>query len=365
MAKRQETSPQIPSRTPHTTIATLAAHLKLSRATVTHVLNGRADEQRIRPETQQRVLEAARDLGYRPNASARAVRAGRFGNIALIQSLIGAYLPGELLYGVTTAITKKNLHLVMTQVPDIAADDEAYLSQMVRELSADGVLINRHVGFPPTFLERISRLRIPAVLVNVQQEFDCIHPDEVMGGRLAAEALLRLGHTRIAYVDTAIMEEPHFSRRDRRAGYEQAMATAGRMPLVHPIPQDWRIANRPEAAPQIGTDGRVEAARALLAGPNQPTAVVAYEMAEAMAVVHAAHFQGLRVPEDLSVVVFHHWVDDSYFLPFHTIYNAMTEVGVGAVEMILEKIETPEVPVPTRVVPVRLLDGATCLPPHH
>src|SRR5215467_9986205 len=91
-------------RSGHPTIATIAAHLGLSRATVTHVLNGRATEQRIRPETQARVLEVARELGYRANASARAVRAGRFGSVALIQSQRGQYLPDELLHGLTSAI---------------------------------------------------------------------------------------------------------------------------------------------------------------------------------------------------------------------------------------------------------------------
>lgn len=110
-------------RPPHPTIATIATHMGLSRATMTHVLNGRATQQRISAETQRRVLEVAQDMGYRANASARAIRAGRFGNIALIQSLLGAYLPQELLYGLTTAIPDKDLHLVMTQVPDVVIDD--------------------------------------------------------------------------------------------------------------------------------------------------------------------------------------------------------------------------------------------------
>ena len=70
----------------HPTLATLAEHLGLSRATVTHVMNGRGTAQRIRPETQKRVREAAQALGYRANPSARAVRAGRFGSVALIRS---------------------------------------------------------------------------------------------------------------------------------------------------------------------------------------------------------------------------------------------------------------------------------------
>ena len=147
----------------HPTIATLAEHLGLSRATVTHVLNGRGDTQRISPKTQQRVREAAQALGYRANASARAVRAGRFGNIALIQSLWGQYLPPELLFGLTRALADQDLHLVLSQVPDPVIEDETYLPHTLNELSVDGVLLNRHVASSPGYLETILRLRIPAI----------------------------------------------------------------------------------------------------------------------------------------------------------------------------------------------------------
>ena len=361
MEQEQETGPETDlmssARTAHPTIATIAAHMGVSRATVTHVLNGRGAEQRIRPETQRRVLEVAQELGYRANASARAIRAGRFGNIALIQSLSGQYMPGELLHGLTKAIANKDLHLVLTQVPDVVIEDASYLPHTMRELSVDGVLVNRHVGSSQPFMERIRRLRIPAIFLNVQQEFDCIRPDDLMGGRIAVEFLLHLGHERIAYVDTEVPEDPHYSRLDRRAGYEQAMVSAGKVPRVHRLPQDWRAPGQPSL------DRRVEAARSLLDRADRPTAVLAYELAESMAVVHAAHLLGLGIPEDLSIVQFHHWIDDRFFLPLHTVYNAMMEVGEGAVGMLLAKMENPEIALPARVVPERLLDGATCAPP--
>jgi len=352
-----------PARRNHATMATVAAHLGLSRATVAHVLNGRAEAQRIPYETQNRVREAARELGYRPNPSARAVRAGRFGNIALVQSLRHRYLPEELLYGVTTAIASKKLHLVMTQVTDSVINEETYLPQTMEALSADGVLVNRHAGFPQSFLDRIHELRVPAVFLNVRQEFDCVYPDEVMGGRLATEALLHLGHEHIAYIETEAATISHFSRNDRRTGYEQAMAAAGRTPDVRRIPQEWRPAGRSGAGIPCGVDARVEAARSLLANADRPTGVVAYEIAEAMALVHAAHHLGLRIPEDLSIVVFHHWIDDRFFLPFHTVCNVMAEVGMDAVNMLMEKIENPQIVFPARSVPVRMLEGATCLCP--
>src|SRR5207247_9755473 len=101
------------------TSASIAARMGLARATVTQVLNGRAVEQRIPPETRQRVLKAAQELGYRANASARAIRAGRFGSIALVQSQLGQYLPAELLNGLTTAMAARDLHLVLTHVANV------------------------------------------------------------------------------------------------------------------------------------------------------------------------------------------------------------------------------------------------------
>jgi len=344
-------------RSGHPTIATIAAHMGLSRATVTHVLNGRGTEQRIRPETQQRVLEVARELGYRPNASARAVRAGRFGNVAQIQSQLGEYLPSELLYGLTIAMAAHNVHLVLAHVPNVDASGENYVAHTMRELSADGVFVNRHGFAPAPFLNRIQELRIPAVFLNSKQEFDAVYPDDLRGGALATEYLLGLGHERIAYVETAPRRRPHYSEYDRRAGYELAIKEAGRTPWLHLLPIAWRTDEDP------GTDARVEAAIRLLAGPGRPTAVVAYELTEALAVVHAALALGLRIPKDLSLVQFHHRSDDCCFLPMHTVSNMMREVGEAAAALLMEKIETPDRPLPSKAIPEILLKGATCAPP--
>jgi LacI family transcriptional regulator len=357
MASEPDANTAMSSRTPYPTIATIAAHIGVSRATVTHVLNGKGTEQRIRPETQRRVLDAAQKLGYRANTSARAIRSGRFGNIALIQSLLGQYLPNELLNGLTRAIADKDLHLVLTQVPEPVIDEESYLPHTMRDLSVDGVLINRHAGSSLPYLERIHTLRIPAVFLNVRQEFDCVHPDDIMGGRIATEFLLRLGHERIAYVETEEPENRHYSKDDRRAGYEQVMQSAGKTPRVHVLPKDWQMAG------ELSADRRVQAAQQWLARDDRPTAIIAYELAEAMAVARAACVLRLRIPEDLSLIQFHHWIDDRFFVPIQTVSNAMDQVGIQAVDMLLEKIENPDVPLPASVVPVTMLGGATCMPP--
>jgi LacI family transcriptional regulator len=345
-------------RSGHPTIATIAEETGLSRATVTHVLNGRAAEQRIRPETGQRVLAAAQELGYRANPSARAIRAGRFGSVALVQSQLGEYLPAELLHGLTTGMAARDLNLVLTHVANVDESSESYLAQVQRALSVDGVFINRHGDSTPSFLERIRRLRIPAVFLNSKQEADCVYPDELHGGQLAVEYLLRLGHERIAYLETEERRLPHYSERDRRCGYERAMALAGRRSWVRQIPVEWRSAGDGHA------DERVKAVMALLERSDRPTAVVAYELTESLAVVRAALQLGLRIPEDLSLIHFHHQLSDRYFLPIHTVSNMMQQVGEGAVAMLLEKIENPEQELPSQAIPEALLEGATCMPPH-
>lgn len=338
----------------HPTIATLAEHLGLSRATVTHVLNGRGDTQRISTKTQQRVREAVQELGYRANPSARAIRAGRFGSVALIQSLWGQYLPPELLHGLLSAIEAQDLHLVLSQVQDQVIADESYLPHTVRELAVDGVLLNRHLGFSPAYLEKVQRLQIPAISLNVKQEVDAIHPDDYHGGQLATTFLLQLGHEKIAFIDSDEPLNQHYSKQDRRQGYEAAMQAAGRAPQVHLIPKLWHHTT--------ADDERIAEAMRLLSGASRPTAIVAYELTEAMAFVHAAHQLGLKVPADLSVVLFHSRLDNRYFLPFHTISNQMEQVGRGAVAMLLEKIQNPTIALPTRAIPAALLEGMTCRP---
>jgi LacI family transcriptional regulator len=285
------------------------------------------------------------------------VRAGRFGNVALIQSQLGEYLPPELLYGLTTAMAARDVRLMLTHVPNVDASGEDYMAHTMRELSADGVFVNRHGFAPAPYLDRSLELRIPAVFLNSKQEFDAAYPDDLRGGALATQYLLSLGHERIAYIETEPRRRPHYSEYDRRAGYERAIKEAGQTPWLYLLPIEWRTED------DTVSDARVEAAIRLVKGPDRPTAVVAYELTESMAVVRAALMLGLRIPEDLSLIHFHNRVDDRCFLPIHTVSNRMREVGEGAVVLLMEKIESPDRPLPSKVVPEVLLEGATCAPP--
>jgi LacI family transcriptional regulator len=184
------------------------------------VLNGRADELRSRPETQQRVREAVVKLGYRPNASTRAMQSGRFGSAALIQSAHRIFLPSSLLLGLSEELNRRPMRLMVAESADAEISEAVYLPNVMRELSVDGLLVNVLLDVPPELLDKIHVLRVPEVWINADGPADCVFPDDFRSGVQATEHLLKLGHKRIAFVcptDPAYSDEKkHYSVRAKR-----------------------------------------------------------------------------------------------------------------------------------------------------
>jgi LacI family transcriptional regulator len=207
------------------TIAQIARQVGLGTSTVSHVLNGRGAELQIRATTQERVFEAARELGYRPNASARAMRSGRFGSAALIQSAYRLYLPNGLLFGLTEGLSQRNMRLTVAEAVDTHWECTADLPQVMRELSVDGLLINTLLNAPPSLLETVRASRVPAVWINLDQPEDCVFPDDFRGAQVATKHLLKLEHRNIAFIKAGPYEQEltHYSIAARRGGYEKAM----------------------------------------------------------------------------------------------------------------------------------------------
>jgi DNA-binding LacI/PurR family transcriptional regulator len=104
----------------------IAHELGLAQSTVSHVLNGRGDELGIRAQTQLRVREAAKDMGYLPNISARAMRSGRFGSAALIQSVNRVFMPAALLLGLTQELNRRQMRLMVAETADVEVGQDFY-----------------------------------------------------------------------------------------------------------------------------------------------------------------------------------------------------------------------------------------------
>jgi LacI family transcriptional regulator len=277
---------------PRITILDIAREVGVTAATVSNVLNGRNLENR--PSSKKRaeqIREVADRLGYRPNLAARSMRAPIGKSLALLTSAkpdLSGYFAPTLLTGAAAAAAEQGCRLVFASWPDEELTDPRHMSRLMMELGVDGVLLNYIIQAPAELEELLQRYDIPAVWVNTKRPRDCVHPDDVAGGRAMAEHLLELGHRRIAYVHLGI--GAHYSTVDRAQGFATAMTTAGREPWceVHD-----RISSEPDQMAFL---------TALLSRPDRPTALALYGSQHPVHVFYAAARLGLRIPEDLSVV---------------------------------------------------------------
>jgi len=334
----------------------VAARLGVSQQAVSFAINDRPG---VNEQTRRRILRAAREMGYRPNGSARAIRQGAFGSIALLLSTDGgrSYLPSGLLNGIHDALVAGDMQLTVTKLPDDKLTDAGYVPRILRELSIDGLLINYTHEIPETMLKLIEGSDLPAIWLNNQRDHDCAYPDDLGMGREATEHLLGLGHRRIVYVDWGTpwsrLEEAHYSERERQEGYRRAMQDAG---LEAHVVRRKRSGEKDEALEPLF--------RELLEADDRPTAVLGYASGEAVAALLAGRALGLRVPEDLSLMTFS-------IGPARVGYRVMTSVdmpekrvGETAVQMLQTKLGEPRRKLqPKAVRSLGVIEGATAAPP--
>ncbi len=337
------------------TLKQVAELANVDAGTASRVLNRKAERAGIGRERARRVRQAARQLGYRPNAFARGVRAGRFGAAALVLSadLPGrSTLPQMLLSGLVRALERHNMHLTIAELLDEDLTDERFVPKLLREWMSDGLLVNYNREFPPRMVELVENHALPAVWINAKRDHDCVHPDDLNGGREATRRLLELGHRRITYVSFTSdrPEARHYSEVDRYEGYAQVMREAGQSTgMIHP---------RSPGASRDGRQTLYEAVERVLSGPRRPTAFVSYGFSTP--IVRAADRMGLSIPRDLSLIRFAGAGSEE--APA-TMVVPEAEIARQAVEMLMAKIEDPGRRLAPRAVPFGFHPGMSLAPP--
>jgi LacI family transcriptional regulator, galactose operon repressor len=304
---------------PRATIADVAARAGVGASTVSRVLNGG----QVSAPAHARVVAAMSDLAYRPRASARALALGATGTLGIVIPFFTHPSAIERVRGVLEAVDATPFELVLCNVADPAQRDE-YLGRRAPLDRTDGLLI---VSLAPRDDEVDAFLSAGAPVVLV----DADHPrlprvvvDDVAGGTLATRHLIDLGHERIGFVGDTNDPGYGFVASSRRlAGYREALEAA-------------EIAVVAELE-RFGPHGRQVAHRLtteLLSLPEPPTAIFAASDTQALGVLEAAGYEGVAVPDDLSVIGF----DDLEIAPYvglTTVRQPLHESGRRGVERLL------------------------------
>ncbi len=312
----------------------IAEEVGVSRTTVSLVLNN-VPGVRISSGTRQRIVEVARRLNYYPDAAARTLVSGRTQTIGFVlcqspdRIFADAFLP-EVLRGVGDAVQESGFRVLVHSVEDVIAPD-AYVG-LVREKQTDGIILSG----PRSDDRQLARLRaegFPIVLLGQLSgsDFPFVDVDNVGAAKQAVNHLLELGHRRIGMITNAPLT--YTAARDRLTGYRQVLEEAG-------VTYEQELVRYGDFREESG----FHAMRQLLSLAEPPTAVFVASDLVAFGALVAIKEQGLRVPDDVSLVGFDdvrlaHYVDP----PLTTVRLPAYGLGYQAATLLTQLIGTGSV----------------------
>lgn len=305
------------------TLTMVAQQAGVSVMTASRALSG---EGYISDKTKEKVLVAAAALGYTPNLPARVMRGSRTGVIGVLVNDLNSSVVNLIVGEITNIVRRAGLDmLIYNAVEDLGTSRSGGVS--ILKGMCDGLLL-----VLPRMKEGhaavLEKSQIPIVLVNywrADTTLPVVRGDNYVGARAAVRHLLELGHTRIAFV-TGSAYSGQSSERQR--GYSDALAEAG-------IKPDPRLVGAGTFSQQSG----LEAGRKLLAQAEPPTAIFCANDEMAYGVMDAARAQGLRLPEDLSIIGFDDIGASAHVHPaLTTIRQPLGRISEAAVQELLARI---------------------------
>jgi len=304
------------------TIEDVAQAAGVSRQTVSRATNNSGE---ISPQTRERVLRLAAEMGYRPSGIARSLATQRTHNLGLVVPDNANPFFSEVARGAEQVAHMAGYNVFLCNSDEDGERELAVLASL-EEKRVDGVVLCS----PRLDDDKLGALvmRHPtAVLVNRRLDgVAAVLVDDEVGGRMATEHLLQAGHRAVGFL--AGPSTSHSGRR-RGEGYRAALAAAG-------LPQDpdWV---RP-CSPTV--EGGQKIARELLAAHSELTALFCYNDLVAVGTLQACADLGRRVPQDLAVVGF----DDIPLAalvtpPLTTCRVPLQTLGERAMQLLLDRIE--------------------------
>lgn len=304
----------------------------VSRTTVSFVLNNIPDSN-IPETTRQKVIGAAKQLNYHPNASGRKLASGKSKMLGLVrlqsteQVFNDAFLL-QVFVGIEQAASQMGFHVLLKHLDHEKADE---YSQLITENHVDGIILSgplqndpeliklHNEGVPIILLGQMSNTDIPFVDVNAE-----------LGSRNAVEHLISCGHKRIAMITNAKLE--YSSAQQRKNGYLTALKNQN-------IQVDEELIKEGDFTPASG----YAAMKELLTISPAPTAVFVASDVVAIGAIQAIKKAGLRIPQDIEIIGFDDIPMAEFFdPPLSTVRLPAYDLGRVAGEKLIKMILSDE-----------------------
>ncbi|MBZ0286121.1 MAG: LacI family transcriptional regulator [Anaerolineae bacterium] len=329
------------------TLEKIAELAGVSPATVSRVVN---NYPHIRPEVRERVQQIITQTGFQPNVIARSLASDRSGIIGLVipnsprMVFTDPYF-ASLITGITQATNRSGLTLSLFLFHSKEEETRTIQSILTTGL-LDGVIITadrKEDSFLPRFAER----GLPFVLIGRPErhmQINYVDSDNVAGGYMAAEHLLKLGRRRVATIGS----DQNTAGDDRYTGYRNALET-------------YQFTVDPDlvAFGDFSMESGYSAMKTLL--PQHPDGVFVASDTMALGALRAIREAGLRVPDDISVVGFddlpHALQADP---PLTTIQHPIEQSGRLAVELLSTLLNEKDAPSRRTILPGKLIIRASC-----
>lgn len=306
------------------TIKDVAKLAGVSVSTVSRALSGRTF---VEEATKQRVMEAVKELRYRPNVLAKGLREGKFCTIALVVPDINSLFYPALSKSMEKAAYDRGYSLILCNTNN-DIEMEKHVVEMLANRGIAGIICMSVEDDISNLYEFQVRENIPVVLINRKGlgKLGTVMLDNEQGGYLMTKTLLENGHRKIAAMFDSIEKQRFLSRyHGCKRAMEEYGVTDYEKYFVYGIDT---------------IDGAYEHAVGILNREDRPTAFFAAIDMMAIGIYRAISEAGLRIPKDISVVGFDDiFVSEHMFPPLTTYHTPMEELAEKAIDMLIENKE--------------------------
>lgn len=305
------------------TIYDIAKAANVSIATVSKVMNQNG---RISDKTRKRIMDIMQQMNYQPSVVASALTKKRTYTIGLLIPDLANPFFAEIARSVEDRAQELGFNLVICNTDNNVEKEERYIG-LLKQKGADGIIMATGAHNNAIVKKLLQQNQTIAVIARDMPSLavDAVLVDDYLGGYLAANHLIELGHRHIAVIAESLEV---MSSRERVRGCRQAMEEAG---LV--LEDRWVRVSAFHVQ-----DGKATAG-ILLDEPNAPTAIFACNDLLAIGVIQAARERGMNVPRELSVVGFDNTILATIIdPPLTTIAQPIQELGKQVVDLISKDI---------------------------